>query len=215
MNFLRRGDHAGGDRAAMTPFRHPAPVAGSAPTASARTRQDAPPWTDPRWTPAPGRHADRIDVPQKLAEIREQARRETAGTTAARATRQSPSPWPAVSLTGPPPVPEVAPPVLPVVLPPAIFDALGGDSRTARTCGHCGALDRREDFCWRSDAHLIWSCPGCQMEPGWRSPRQVVLYGLAAEYRLVCAASVVARDTTPGRRLYAGAPWRSPVRVTA
>src|ERR1017187_4380370 len=94
MNFLRRGDHAGGDRAAMTPFRHPAPVAGSAPTASARTRQDAPPWTDPRWTPAPGRHADRIDVPQKLAEIREQARRETAGTTAARATRQSPSPCP-------------------------------------------------------------------------------------------------------------------------
>jgi hypothetical protein len=194
----------------MTPFRRPAPEAGPAPTASTRSRQDAPPWTDPRWTPAPGRPAGRIDVPQKLAEIREQARRETAETTSATADRRSPSPWPAVALTGPPPVPQVAP----VVLPPVIFDALGGDSRTARTCGHCGEMDKREDF-WRSDAHLIWSCPRCQMKPGWRSPRQVVLYGLAAEYRLVCAASVVARDTTPGRRLYAGVPWRSPVKVTA
>jgi hypothetical protein len=211
MNVFRRGGHAGGskaDEASMTPFRRPAPEAGSAPIAPARTPRDAPPWTDPGWTPAPGRPASRIDGPQVLAEIREQARRETAGATA---DRRGPSPWPVVALTGPPPVPQVTP----IVLPPAIFDELGGDSRTARTCGHCGALDRREDFCWRSDAHLVWSCPGCQMKPGWRSPRQVVLYGLAAEYRLVCAASVVARDTTPGRRLYAGAPWRSPVRVTA
>ena len=214
MNVFRRGDHAGGDKASMTPFRHPAPEAGSAPTASARSRQDTAPWVgDPSWAPMPGHPDGRIDAPQKLAEIREQARREAAETAAA--DRQSPSPWPAVALTGPPPVPKVTFPAASIILPPAIFDALGGDSRTARACGHCGELDRREDFCWRPDAHLIWSCPACQMKPGWRSPRQVVLYGPAAEYRLVCAASVVARDTTPGRRLYAGAPWRSPVKVTA
>jgi hypothetical protein len=160
----------------------------------------------------------RIDIPLKLAEIYEQVRREAAAPRRNR-PYTDPAPagpdlpvatTPALSITG---TPRVLP-AAPIILPPAIFDALGGYSRTARTCGHCGEVDRREDF-WRSDAHLIWSCPQCQMKPGWRSPRQVVLYGLAAEYRLVCAASVVARDTTPGRRLYAGAPWRSPVKVTA
>ena len=51
-----------------------------------------------------------------------------------------------------------------------IYDALGGDERAARHCGHCGARDRREDFCWREDAFWVWSCPDCQAQPGWRSP---------------------------------------------
>jgi len=103
----------------------------------------------------------------------------------------------------------------PVILPAVIFEAIGGSERTARSCGHCGAVNVFGDTRWQSDALLIWSCLACQAKPDWHAPRLAVLRGAGAEYRLACAASVVAGDPQPGRRLYLGAPWHSPVRVIA
>jgi len=68
-----------------------------------------------------------------------------------------------------PPPAEVIP-FVPLTEEAAIYHALGGDERAARRCGHCGARDGRRDFCWRDDAFQVWSCPACQMRPGWRAP---------------------------------------------
>ncbi len=91
------------------------------------------------------------------------------------------------------------------------YDALNGSERTARACIHCGAPDLRDDPRWRDDALLRWSCPSCQAQDGWRAPYPPVLYGEAAEHRLICAAAVVSGDPSPGFRHYLRAPWRNPV----
>ena len=68
----------------------------------------------------------------------------------------------------PPPAEVIA--FAPLTEEAVIYDALGGDTRAARRCGHCGARDGQRDFCWREDAFLVWSCPDCQAQPGWRAP---------------------------------------------
>jgi hypothetical protein len=60
-------------------------------------------------------------------------------------------------------------PFAPLTERPAIYDALGGDTRTARSC-YCGALNARGDCSWREDALCRWSCPSCQARPEWRAP---------------------------------------------
>ena len=61
-------------------------------------------------------------------------------------------------------------PVVPLTLPASIYEGLGGDEKTARDCGHCGALSGRGDWSWRYDRHEVWSCPSCQSQPEWRAP---------------------------------------------
>lgn len=61
-------------------------------------------------------------------------------------------------------------PFVPLTEPAAIYDAMGGDERTARPCARCGALSGRGDLSWRYDALVYWSCPACQAGPEWRSP---------------------------------------------
>ncbi len=73
------------------------------------------------------------------------------------------------ALSAPPQHAPVLPPV-PLTEEAVIFDALGGQEKAARPCGHCGALSGRRDLSWRYDAHQVWSCPACQLTPGWRSP---------------------------------------------
>ena len=69
----------------------------------------------------------------------------------------------------PAPPAEVLPPV-PLTQPAVIFEAIGGEERTARDCTWCGALSGRGDFSWRYDALGHWSCPSCQMRPDWHAP---------------------------------------------
>ena len=61
-------------------------------------------------------------------------------------------------------------PFVPLTEPASIYDALGGDTATARPCDRCGALSTRQDHSWRYDALGYWSCPSCQAGPEWRSP---------------------------------------------
>ena len=99
-----------------------------------------------------------------------------------------------------------------VTLPSVIWDAMGGDEKTARTCAHCGAAFGRAESGWRYDALCRWSCPACQSEPGWRSPSLPVLHDGTPEYGLVSDVSLGTKDPAPGRRLYTGVSWRTPVR---
>ena len=59
---------------------------------------------------------------------------------------------------------------VPVTEDEKFFYALGGDEKTARTCGYCKASQGRGDLSWRDDALGAWSCPSCQVLPEWRAP---------------------------------------------
>ena len=96
------------------------------------------------------------EVLAKLAELQAEA-------------EQSEDWWGQTSIDNPPALDRPYIPEL-ITEPPVIFEAMRGDERAARTCGHCGARDNRADFCWQDDALGIWSCPACQALPGWWAP---------------------------------------------
>lgn len=93
--------------------------------------------------------------PEVLAAIRARAEHEHAATDV---------------LTAAPTLPFAAIPA-PETESTPFFDALGGGRLTTRTCGYCGAAHDRGDLSWRYDALTRWSCPGCQLLPGWHAPR--------------------------------------------
>jgi hypothetical protein len=77
MNFLRRGDHAGGDRAAMTPFRRqPQP---SAPSPAYAFAPIPPPWTTEQVAPQgfPAAASPEQPVSRRLPTVEELAERVT------------------------------------------------------------------------------------------------------------------------------------------
>lgn len=106
-------------------------------------------------------------------------------------------------------------PMVPLTVEALIYDGLGGDEKTARSCGHCGALSTREDFSWRYDAHQAWSCPSCQAGPEWRSPSlpglRITTEGEAGPAEMgIMARSLMATDPRAVRQDPDG-KWRTSI----
>lgn len=68
------------------------------------------------------------------------------------------------------PAPAGVIPFVPVTEEAVVYNALGGDAKTARPCWYCGTLHQRGNWSWRDDDLGRWSCPPCQLRPDWRAP---------------------------------------------